>query len=139
VLDMYEPTREVSAAPKVPRAALAGAFAVGIASGCVAGRPDPQFSPSRRAASQPGTPDCARVPDYETVVAPLVTTYCASCHSPAGIAGPDYDWTNRRTFTSERTAVAGRLTSRTMPPEGQPMPQASERATLVLWAQCAPP
>lgn len=65
----------------------------------------------------------------------VIAKRCASCHSPSGIAGEDYDWTNVSALVAHRRNVAAQLAGDTMPPAGYPRPTPEERRTLLCWAQ----
>jgi uncharacterized membrane protein len=65
----------------------------------------------------------------------IVAKRCASCHSPSGAAGPDYDWTNEHALVAHRRNVAAQLAQDTMPPRGYPRPSIEERRTLLCWAK----
>jgi uncharacterized membrane protein len=65
----------------------------------------------------------------------VVAKRCASCHSPSGIAGEDYDWTKESALVAHRRNVAAQLAGDTMPPAGYPRPTPEERRTLLCWAK----
>ena len=65
----------------------------------------------------------------------VVAKRCASCHSPSGAAGADYDWTNENALVAHRRNVAAQLAQDTMPPPGYPRPSLDERRTLLCWAK----
>jgi uncharacterized membrane protein len=65
----------------------------------------------------------------------VVAKRCASCHSPNGTAGDDYDWTNERSLVAHRRNVGAQIAEGSMPPVGYPRPTAEERRTLLCWAQ----
>jgi uncharacterized membrane protein len=64
----------------------------------------------------------------------VVDKRCTSCHSPTGMAGPDYDWTNEASLVAHRRNVAAQVGQGSMPPAGYPGPTAEERRTLLCWA-----
>ncbi|HLO99481.1 MAG TPA: DUF1592 domain-containing protein, partial [Fimbriimonas sp.] len=75
---------------------------------------------------------------FETDVAPLVTKYCAPCHSGDPAPGK-VKLTKGMTATSALknpaiwSRVAKNVTGRTMPPQGSPQMTAEERNRLVGW------
>ncbi len=78
--------------------------------------------------------------DYEKDIRPLVTTYCAKCHSgPKAKVGLDFD-----AFRDEASVLRSRkmwdkiwraLHAREMPPEDKPQPAAAERDRLTDWIE----
>ena len=95
------------------------------------------LSPSAPAAQAgPAALTCDAAPPVALADARLVVAKrCASCHSPSGAAGPDYDWTNETALTAHRRNVAAQLAQDTMPPPGYPRPTLEERRTLLCWAK----
>jgi uncharacterized membrane protein len=65
----------------------------------------------------------------------VVAKRCTSCHSPSGMAGEDYDWTNEPSLVAHRRNVAAQIAGDTMPPAGYPRPTPEERRTLLCWAK----
>ncbi len=63
----------------------------------------------------------------------VVSKYCLSCHAPNGDAS-EYDWTDERALLAHRRNVAAQVGQNSMPPPGQPRPNAEERQTLLCWA-----
>jgi hypothetical protein len=78
--------------------------------------------------------------DYEKDIRPLVTTYCAKCHSgPKAKVGIDFD-----AFRDETSVLRSRKTwdkiwralhAREMPPEDKPQPTAAERDRITDWIE----
>jgi mono/diheme cytochrome c family protein len=64
----------------------------------------------------------------------VVAKRCASCHSPDGIAGSDYDWTNEHSLVVHRRNVAAQVAQGSMPPAGYPRPTPEEQQALLCWA-----
>jgi hypothetical protein len=98
-------------------------------------------SASAPSASAPGTTHeeplhCAAAsPTTLEEARRVVASRCASCHSPSGSAGPDYDWTNERALVVHRCNVAAQLAEDAMPPPGYPRPTLAERRALLCWAR----
>ena len=89
--------------------------------------------PAKDAPSNDAAPKCDPVALSEAKI--VVAKRCASCHSPSGIAGEDYDWTKESALVAHRRNVAAQLAGDTMPPAGYPRPTPEERRTLLCWAE----
>ena len=102
-----------------------------VSAACAGSSASRQFvAPASDAAE---SPSCADAPVPLSTVRPLVTKYCASCHSPNGAAA-DYNWTDEPTLLRHRKGIAARVGRGIMPPPGQPRPDADERRALLCWA-----
>lgn len=76
--------------------------------------------------------------DFETEIRPLLTTYCADCHSGRD-AEADVDFGSITSNDQIKRSlelwdsVAEHLKAQTMPPEGETQPTSQERATIIRW------
>ena len=87
-------------------------------------------------ASSPDALKCdAAAPVALSAAREVVARRCASCHSPTGAAGPDYDWTHEQSFVAHRRNVAAQIAQDSMPPAGYPRPTPEERRTLLCWSR----
>jgi len=85
-----------------------------------------------------GKPPQSSTPTFEKDVAPLVTKFCAGCHSgkePSGgvllTAGMTSAVVAKNPTAWSR--VAARVGNGTMPPKGMPMPTDAQRKQMVAW------
>jgi len=86
--------------------------------------------PAEQPASCP-TP----APGYANDVAPLLDTYCVTCHSPTGVdPGKPLD-TYAHVF-ERRSEVLTQVNACRMPPAGEMQPTDDERATILAWLVC---
>lgn len=112
---------------------LALGLGLALAVACAGAKQTPAALSESPAHSQ--EPSCdAAAPVTLAEVQSVVAKRCTSCHSPTGVAGPDYDWTNEHSFVLHRRNVAAQVGQDSMPPAGYPRPTPEERRTLLCWA-----
>jgi uncharacterized membrane protein len=81
-------------------------------------------------SSCPSTP-----PSYQTDVAPLLQTYCVSCHSAGGSeSGKPLD--TYRGVANLSGGVESSVGSCSMPPANEAQPTDAERETILAWLVC---
>ncbi|GAC1351810.1 MAG: hypothetical protein NVS3B20_19950 [Polyangiales bacterium] len=80
----------------------------------------------------------ALVPSYRADVAPIVSTHCSKCHSPAGQA-PDRLFTDYAHLFPFRGSVLNQVYTCRMPPSSEAPLTIAERATLLGWLVCKAP
>jgi uncharacterized membrane protein len=115
----------------LPRRGLL-AFSLFVALGCSSAK----SSPPAASAPSNDTAKCdAAAPVSLLEARSVVAKRCASCHSPSGTAGEDYDWTNEQSLVLHRRNVAAQIAEDSMPPAGYPRPTPEERRTLLCWAE----
>ena len=98
------------------------------------------FAATSGAAPDPHTDSSSGQTSYASSIKPLVTQYCAGCHSgdkaPGGVNFAKY---SSNTSVIDDSAVwekaAENLSSLKMPPDGMPAPTQGERAQMVAWIQ----
>jgi uncharacterized membrane protein len=78
----------------------------------------------------PSTP-----PSYQTDVAPILESYCVSCHQAGGSEANKALDTYRGAQTLS-SAVENVVAGCTMPPSSDSQPTAAERETLLTWILC---
>jgi uncharacterized membrane protein len=101
-----------------------------LVAACSAAKPGaPSQAPQRDTA-----PCAAASPEAFAAARSVVAKRCVSCHSPDGIAGSDYDWTNEHSLAVHRRNVAAQIAQGSMPPTGYPRPTPEEQQTLLCWA-----
>jgi uncharacterized membrane protein len=105
-----------------------------VASLCACAGAKPAATSSSPNAAPPF--DLASCKTHElAAVRPIVNKRCTSCHSPQGMAGEDYDWTQDSAISAHRANVAAQVEQGTMPPSGYPPLNAEERQLLLCWAK----
>lgn len=92
-----------------------------------------QISAQKKPVTKP-----TAAPSFEKDVAPLVTKYCASCHSgkePSGGVLLTAGMTSAAVAKNPTawSRVAARVGNGTMPPKGMPMPTDAQRKQMVAW------
>jgi len=108
-------------------------LALSLLLACSSARPS---APPSSASSSPDALKCdAAAPVALSAAREVVARRCASCHSPTGAAGPDYDWTHEQSFVAHRRNVAAQIAQDSMPPAGYPRPTPEERRTLLCWSR----
>jgi uncharacterized membrane protein len=113
------------------RALLASLLVAGLCACAGTKQGTPRTSPAAAPAF-----DAASCKTHELAdVRPLVNKRCTSCHSPQGMAGEDYDWTQESALSAHRANVAAQVEQGTMPPSGYPALSADERQLLLCWAK----
>jgi uncharacterized membrane protein len=106
-----------------------------LASGVACASAKPGAAAPNASVAHDARPACdAAVPVTLAEARGIVAKRCTSCHSPTGMAGPDYDWTNEASLVAHRRNVAAQVSQGSMPPAGYPTPTPEERRTLVCWA-----
>jgi uncharacterized membrane protein len=80
--------------------------------------------------SCPSTP-----PSYAADVAPLLETYCVSCHQ-AGGQQSDKPLDTFRSVSTLSSGVESSVGSCSMPPSGEAQPTDAERETILAWIVC---
>jgi hypothetical protein len=81
-------------------------------------------------------PETALGVTWSSMLAPIFARSCSSCHLPGGVSG--IDLSTAEGWQSERGAIHARVVaSKTMPPEGHPLPDA-DRAAIQAWTERAP-
>jgi len=81
-------------------------------------------------------PETALGVTWSATLAPIFARSCSSCHLPGGASGVDLS--TAEGWQSERGAIHARVVaSKTMPPEGHPLPDA-DRAVIQAWTERAP-
>lgn len=110
-----------------------------LASALLAGACATARETSGSGSAEPDTANAAlSCPDPPVTLAearPLVTKYCATCHSPSGSAGEDFDFRADGALTAHRRSIEAKLRLGAMPPPGVPHPSGAERSTLRCWAK----
>ncbi len=86
-------------------------------------------------ASVPSSCSTATSTSYTTDVAPLLSTYCASCHA-AGGEQADKPLTSYAEVKRVVSDVEGEVGSCDMPPSDQTQPTAAERELILAWISC---
>jgi cytochrome c5 len=74
-------------------------------------------------------------PSYQSDVAPLLGTYCNSCHG-AGGSESDKALDSYAGVARLLTDVEGEVAGCSMPPSGSAAPTDAERATILAWIVC---
>ncbi|HEY4117656.1 MAG TPA: hypothetical protein VGM56_07365 [Byssovorax sp.] len=74
-------------------------------------------------------------PSYAKDVAPLVQTYCGSCHA-AGGQEADTPLTSYTELSARASDVEGEVGSCDMPPSDEAQPTDAERALILDWIVC---
>lgn len=77
------------------------------------------------------------MPSYQTQIAPLLQTYCITCHSPDGAAG--FDESTYATVNAQLSPILDQVAACQMPPVGSPELPPSDRLTLLDWLVCGGP
>jgi uncharacterized membrane protein len=106
-----------------------------LASGVACASAKPGATTPNASVAHDARPACdAALPVTLAEARNVLAKRCTSCHSPNGMAGSDYDWTNEASLVLHRRNVAAQVDQGSMPPAGYPSPSAEERRTLVCWA-----
>ncbi len=113
--------------PRAPR--LLALLAIALLAACcprVANAAEPDVQPAVAAAQ------------FRNQVEPLVTKYCAACHTgedPTGGMAFEQPLSRLDVAQDRETweKIAGKLHGGEMPPEGEPQPDAAERAAMTEW------
>lgn len=82
-----------------------------------------------------GTACPTTAPSYATDVAPLMTKYCTSCHSPSG-SEPGKPLDTYGGINSISGQVQSQIESCAMPPSGDTQPTDAERQIILGWLAC---
>ena len=74
-------------------------------------------------------------PSYASDVAPILSTYCTTCHNPNGqeSSKPLDSYTG---VSSLASSVESQISTCSMPLSGNPQPSASDRDVVVAWIVC---
>ncbi len=108
---------------------------LGLLVACGGSKPDAVTASSESRASSNTQPRCDVMSTAASAEAhAVVAKRCVTCHSPSGMAGPDYDWTNEVSLLAHRRNVAAQVAQGSMPPAGYPRLTQQEQRSLVCWA-----
>jgi len=77
------------------------------------------------------------VPSYKTDIAPILATYCVTCHSPTGVAG--YPEVTYADVSKQASSILDTVYQCTMPPIGSSQLTVQQRVTLMDWLVCNAP
>lgn len=78
------------------------------------------------------------IPSYKTDVAPLLDTYCVSCHQ-AGGQEADKPLDTYAGASALATGMEGAIASCNMPPQNDAQPTTAEQDTILAWIVCGAP
>jgi len=74
-------------------------------------------------------------PSYATDVAPILATYCTSCHAPNG-SESNKPLDSYQGVENLSSSVESKISDCSMPPSGNAQPSAEQRDAVIAWVVC---
>lgn len=115
------------------RSILAFFIVIAVAAGCGESNNTGSSCTASVPASCPST-----TPSYTTDVAPVLATYCTSCHA-AGGQESDKPLDSYAGASALQSDVENELAGCTMPPSGNAQPTSAEVEAVLAWIACGAP